>query len=1311
MNSTFKVVFNKARGALMVVNEATHSIQSKGTKTVVATAVASLLSMGGAAVAAQADMLTITNDQLPTLSYQKDNQTITSPTQKLVSGQGQTINIQTVGNTGGLVKGVMGALGQSGMTNKVGGILSALSPTDGSVTLTGVTGGNNLMNQATKEKLAFPLLGLQLKLKNQVGDDFTDRFYAQFQDPQDEKTLTDTHIIIGGEQGASPLVLGAVGGDLALNLQQDLTTKSQMNSLIEAKSGNTLGIIGGSVIVADTYGLESEKPVAVNATAQGGQTDIQISGTANAALVLGGGLAAGVKDANAISNVAASKITVNTAPAFNATTVDGLVAGVLGGGTAVSMAKGSATADVTGATQIDLQSGMVLGTIGGGLAMGFDMAVPADRATDIKKPDGKSDFATNLQNSMINQIKNSLLQEGSGTSSVTSGDVSINVGEKAKTAALMGGAVAIADAYGNNVGTSTADVKSVTMVLNGLQSQDLTGADREAFQKSKPTMADAKAVKNAIATKNFAQLGTALDKLNVDGVHVATMGGGLAMSRGYFNEVKSNTGSATATSHVGTVDLTLNGGYNVATALGGLAISLDKNGQSTANQMSAKSVVDEAHLTITGGENVMVSAGGLAYATAKNGKTDKPVSDSLGLAHSQITNATVNMTGGWVDGLFGGGIAVDATNSQATNASTHTQNVAINVTGGKLFGMTIDPLINIGKTGNTSGVPSDRTFVGETAKLIGGQTALVGGAIASGAGAQATVDNVSIALGNSIVDGNIVMGGVASLGGTSTVGTSSLTVNGAQIDGAIIAGGLSGTHSAFDAPYQSGTATLGTANIDLVAGSMTHGISAKGVDTLNVTLHEAFDLQAHLDAHEAKMATLNLLGSHDFKSAKGNRAGINVDGFNALDVKDNSHVVMGDLVLDTSLTLGVGSSLRLDSLATQGAQTVAVLAAPVEPAPAFKFDLKSADILIGTNTVETFAVQATGTVNDAVAGDVNELMRRLGKSANEQGQFEGLVTDGKTPIMAEGEAFGAVTVAPDGTVHTAKNTKNEAKAQMLNNAPRMMARVQMNELRKRMGDVRAGEGDSGVWARYNGGKFSGDYGLDTDFHMIQAGVDTVPAADTARFGVALSFAKADAEDNFSSADMDSVSLAGYGVWAADNGLFADVIARMAKVNTDFTYGGNSAKLDNMMLSASGELGWRFDLTEQVYVEPSAELTYTYMDGENFTLGNVSHAIGSMDSLIARAGITAGMKCPGGFGDAYVRVAGVHEFLGDTSMTSTVAGNVASLPSDGKDSWLEYAVGANINFNKSTYMYVDIERTAGADIEEDWRANVGVRYSF
>ena len=49
MNKTFKVVFNKVRGAFVAVNEATSSVQKKGTKTVLA--VAAAMVAGGVAAA------------------------------------------------------------------------------------------------------------------------------------------------------------------------------------------------------------------------------------------------------------------------------------------------------------------------------------------------------------------------------------------------------------------------------------------------------------------------------------------------------------------------------------------------------------------------------------------------------------------------------------------------------------------------------------------------------------------------------------------------------------------------------------------------------------------------------------------------------------------------------------------------------------------------------------------------------------------------------------------------------------------------------------------------------------------------------------------------------------------------------------------------------------------------------------------------------------------------------------------------------------------------------------------------------------
>ena len=66
MNKTYKVIFSKVRGALMVCNEITSSVQKKGIQLVVATA--GLVAMAGASAA---DVLTITGTPTTAGSLQK----------------------------------------------------------------------------------------------------------------------------------------------------------------------------------------------------------------------------------------------------------------------------------------------------------------------------------------------------------------------------------------------------------------------------------------------------------------------------------------------------------------------------------------------------------------------------------------------------------------------------------------------------------------------------------------------------------------------------------------------------------------------------------------------------------------------------------------------------------------------------------------------------------------------------------------------------------------------------------------------------------------------------------------------------------------------------------------------------------------------------------------------------------------------------------------------------------------------------------------------------------------------------------------
>ena len=313
--------------------------------------------------------------------------------------------------------------------------------------------------------------------------------------------------------------------------------------------------------------------------------------------------------------------------------------------------------------------------------------------------------------------------------------------------------------------------------------------------------------------------------------------------------------------------------------------------------------------------------------------------------------------------------------------------------------------------------------------------------------------------------------------------------------------------------------------------------------------------------------------------------------------------------------------------------------------------------------------------------------------------------------VAEGMYTPAFGVDSKGNTHTASvNTLMESSLELASAAPLALNRILMNDVRKRLGDIRSAEGSSGAWARYDGGRLSGSNGLENDFHTIQVGVDTQPTADPVRFGVALSYTTSDSDYARGSADMDAYSLAGYGLWLGDNGQFVDVVARLASAKTDMTVDGNKkGSMDNVALSLSGEFGWRFDVANNFFVEPQVEATYTYVDADQLTLSDGSnYEYDAVDSFLGRAGVAFGMKCPNNKGNVYARVSAVHEFLGDKAVTG---GNGTAYKLDGKDTWVEYGLGANFNVTPNTYLWADVERTSGGALDEDYRATLGVRYAW
>lgn len=369
---------------------------------------------------------------------------------------------------------------------------------------------------------------------------------------------------------------------------------------------------------------------------------------------------------------------------------------------------------------------------------------------------------------------------------------------------------------------------------------------------------------------------------------------------------------------------------------------------------------------------------------------------------------------------------------------------------------------------------------------------------------------------------------------------------------------------------------------------------------------------------------------------------------------------------------------------------------------------KAGEVVLDAKGENTFSVtNETTTKVTAVASenadkvtveDAKDMIDRIG----------GMVSD-KNAFVAEGDYNGAISIDSKGNQTVHANTLMEDTLTLGGSSLLSLNRILMNDVRKRMGDVRAMEGTTGVWARYDGGRLSAT-GLENDFTTIQVGGDTLVPNTNFRVGLAASYTKGDNDFRRGSADLDAYMLTGYGLWMADNGMFADIVARIAKAENDMKVDGGTktGKLDNTAYSLSGEFGWRFDLSNQYYVEPQAELTYTYVNSEDLDLGVAQYKFDSMTSFLGRVGVATGIKCPNNKGDVYFRVSAVHEFDGDAKI---IGANGTSLTQDGKDSWIEYGIGANFNLSPTTYFWGDLERTAGATLETDWRMTVGVRHAF
>ena len=264
-------------------------------------------------------------------------------------------------------------------------------------------------------------------------------------------------------------------------------------------------------------------------------------------------------------------------------------------------------------------------------------------------------------------------------------------------------------------------------------------------------------------------------------------------------------------------------------------------------------------------------------------------------------------------------------NAKASNAVANTENVTITVTGGEINAANVDPITGYIQ-GEHSGVPNRDSHVHQVAKTLGkdgANVAILGGGVASGAGAESSTKDVKLLLNGGKVNDNVFAGGLATLGGKATVEKALVQVNGAEVTGNMYGGGVAGSYQneAFYADYKTASSNVKETTISLINGSLNGDVYAGGFNIKDSTSSKSTVIEigsdfkflkadAVIDGSGAESATLNFVNGYDFSKAEASEvalldlpAGIVIKGFDKLD--------SGDLVTGANYDMGDKTSVEV----------------------------------------------------------------------------------------------------------------------------------------------------------------------------------------------------------------------------------------------------------------------------------------------------------------------------------------------------------------------------------------------------------------
>lgn len=371
-------------------------------------------------------------------------------------------------------------------------------------------------------------------------------------------------------------------------------------------------------------------------------------------------------------------------------------------------------------------------------------------------------------------------------------------------------------------------------------------------------------------------------------------------------------------------------------------------------------------------------------------------------------------------------------------------------------------------------------------------------------------------------------------------------------------------------------------------------------------------------------------------------------------------------------------------------------------------------------TIDTVADSTSVTVNgsgeiadaiyggDATAQDLADVVT-TGTVESEKSAASQITTD-------EGIIAGKITadVNADGEITNTVYAKNTTNVGLSNLAAinLMTWRQENNDMNKRLGELRDSKGEHGVWARMVRGEAEYE-SIKNQYNYYQVGYDEKLSTDP-NWTVGMFLTRTEGNSTFrtGSAENNHTGVGVYGSYLKDDGSFIDLVAKYARIDSDFNANGGvgSGDYNTNGYSVSAEYGKRFEQGNGFWIEPQVELTYGTVGAVDYTTGNGAKVRQEgMDSLVGRVGFSLGKDIKAG--NIYARASYLYDFDGETEVTMSRGGISDVYEQDLGGGWFEVGVGTNINLSDATHLYFDVEKTYGGDVATPWQWSAGIRYSF